>query len=279
MKAYYNEFDQKAAAWLAELMKAGLIANGTIDARSICDVTTANLAGYGRCHFFSGIAGWDYALQIAGWPEDREVWTGSCPCQPYSCAGKQQGDADNRNLWPEFFRLIRECHPATIIGEQVANAIGHGWLDRVSADLEGEGYACGAAVLGAHSVGAPHKRQRLYWVADANSNRRQSRNKATATTRHGSAVIADGWPCSAVGNTNHCYSHWWDGPLQVGRNCIEANVERGGRRYSAKWRIRPSLSIVAHGISARVEQCNGYGNAIVPQVAAEFIKAFLETER
>jgi len=141
-----------------------------IDRRSIADVRASDLRGFTRAHFFAGIAGWELALNLARWPADREVWTGSCPCQPYSAAGKNKGDADERNLWPDFFRLIRECRPDTIFGEQVENAIGHGWLDGVFGDLEREGYTCGATVLGAHSVGAPHIRQRLFWVANSGSS-------------------------------------------------------------------------------------------------------------
>lgn len=89
------------------------------------------------------------------------------PCQPFSGAGKNEGFGDKRHLWPAWLKLIRKCRPNVIAGEQVASAIGHGWLDLVSAGLEEEGYAVGAAIIGAHSVGAPHIRQRLYWVADA----------------------------------------------------------------------------------------------------------------
>ena len=164
---YYNEYDKKTAMWLRELIKSGLIPDGIVDDRSIVEVNPDELRGYTQCHFFAGIGGWSVALQLAGWPADRPVWTGSCPCQPFSSAGKGLGDKDERHLWPVFFDLIRECRPDTVFGEQVASAIGHGWLDGISADLESEGYACGATVLGAHSVGAPHIRQRLYWVADS----------------------------------------------------------------------------------------------------------------
>jgi len=164
---YYNEFDPKAAAWLRELIKQGLIPPGHVDTRSITEITPDELKPYTQCHFFAGICGWSLALQLAQWPTDRPVWTGSCPCQPFSIAGKGLGIADERHLWPAFFNLIRECRPECVFGEQVASAIGKGWLDGVSADLESEGYACGATVLGAHSVGAPHIRQRLYWVANA----------------------------------------------------------------------------------------------------------------
>ena len=161
--AYYNDADPFCCEWLQRLMDAGEITPGTIDNRSITDVKPDDLAGYERVHFFAGIGGWELAMRLAGW--SGPVWTGSCPCQPYSAAGKRQGDADPRNLWPAFFRLIRECRPPVVFGEQVSSAIRHGWLDGVCGDLEAESYAVGAAVLGAHSVGAPHIRQRLYWCA------------------------------------------------------------------------------------------------------------------
>ena len=164
---YYNEHDPKIAAWLRGLISAGLIPDGHVDTRSIVEVMPGDLEGFTQCHFFAGIAGWSLALRLADWPADRPVWTGSCPCQPYSVAGKGKGAEDERHLWPQFFRLIRKCHPDTVFGEQVESAIGHGWLDGVSTDLEGEGYAVAAAVLGAHGVSAPHLRQRLYWVADS----------------------------------------------------------------------------------------------------------------
>jgi len=162
---YYNEFDPFAAAWLRGLIKAGLIAPGVVDSRSIADVKPDELKHFTQCHFFAGIGGWSYALRLAGWADDRPVWTGSCPCQPFSAAGKRKGVEDERHLWPVFFNLIKECRPDVCFGEQVASAIGHGWLCGIQADLEREDYAVGSVVLGAHSVGAPHQRQRLYWVA------------------------------------------------------------------------------------------------------------------
>jgi DNA (cytosine-5)-methyltransferase 1 len=169
MTAYYNEFDPFAAAWLRELIKAGHIAPGIVDERSIEDVLPKDLDGFTQCHFFSGIGVWSYALRQAGWSDDRPVWTGSCPCQSFSTAGKGAGFDDPRHLWPHFFRLIKECRPNTVFGEQVEAAIRHGWLDLVQADLEREDYSFGAVVFPASGIGAPHIRSRLYWVADTAS--------------------------------------------------------------------------------------------------------------
>lgn len=124
---YYNEHDQKTAAWLRSLILAGAIPDGHVDERSIADVHPSDLKGYTQCHFFAGIGGWSYALQLAGWLSDRPVWTGSCPCQPFSTAGKGLAQADERHLWPVFFDLIRQRRPPIVFGEQVASAavVGH----------------------------------------------------------------------------------------------------------------------------------------------------------
>lgn len=184
-RSYYNENDQFAAAWLRELIADNLIAPGDVDERSIEDVQAKDLEGYTQCHFFAGIGGWSQALRLAGWPDERPVWTGSCPCQPFSAAGKRLGVADKRHLWPQFHRLIGECRPAIVFGEQTASADGHKWLAGVRADLEKLEYGVGCADLCAAGVGAPHIRQRLWWVAD----------NSTATSRLGDADAArpQGW--------------------------------------------------------------------------------------
>ena len=166
MTAYYNEFEPKAAAWLRELIRGGHIAPGDVDERSILDVTPDDLRPYTQCHFFAGIGVWSYALRRAGWPDDRPVWTGSCPCQPFSTAGKRGGIADERHLWPAWQWLIGECRPDVVFGEQVASKDGLGWLDLVRTDLEGTGYAVGFFDLCAAGFGAPHIRQRLYFAGE-----------------------------------------------------------------------------------------------------------------
>lgn len=170
MTALYNEIAAYPAAWLRNLIAAGHVADGAVDERSIRDVRTTELAGLEQVHFFAGIGGWSYALRLAGWPDDRPVWTASCPCQPFSTAGKRKGTDDDRHLWPVLAELVRECHPAILFGEQVASPDGRAWFDAVSTDLESAGYAVGAANLCAAGVGAPHIRQRLYFVAVADSD-------------------------------------------------------------------------------------------------------------
>lgn len=167
MTAYYNEIDPYAAEWLRNLIASGHIAPGVVDERSIADVQPADLAGFRQVHFFAGIGGWSLALRLAGWPDDRPVWTGSCPCQPFSVAGKKRAESDERHLWPDMRRLVAECRPSVVFGEQVASRLGREWLAGVRTDLEALGYAVGAADLCAAGVGAPHIRQRLWWVADA----------------------------------------------------------------------------------------------------------------
>lgn len=328
MNAYYNEFDPKAAAWLRKLVRAGAIPAGEVDTRDIREVQPSDLAGFCQCHFFAGIGGWAHALRLAGWPDDKPVWTGSCPCQPFSSAGKQKAQADERHLWPAFCRLIRECRPHTVFGEQVASAIGHGWLDGVCADLEAEGYACGAVVLGAHSVGAPHIRQRLYWVADVqqpgleghsgngddgNQPGRIGAQPAGHAAESGGAGGV-GFPeslrdWSASDGSGHipCENKrrecefggpmpsGWLGDTPDGGCGIDRDAAQPGRGrhvIGAEWsrfdlipcrdgksrRVESGTFPLADGVPARVVRLRGYGNAIVPQVAAEFIRSFCEVQ-
>lgn len=347
---YYNENDRFAAEWLRNLIKHGVIPMGDVDERSIKDVEPKDLKGYTQCYFFAGIGGWAEALRIAGWPSDRPVWTGSCPCQPLSVAGLGKGAEDERHLWPVFASLILESRPPVVFGEQVASADGRKWFSGVRLDLEAMGYAVGAADLCAAGLGAPHIRQRLWWVADTDSGRHTtSRRSQTGTnqddeTRRKNPAGVSGNPCDSSGldadGSKGCgvaksQSQRKRGvafsnrgklsepdrknglPLKPGGMCGDGgvgntkqpgrqrlqrsqNMELQGKARAIRststaslpdfWnnyelvpcldgkarRIEPSSSPLVDGLPNRVGLLRGYGNAIVPQVGAEFIKAFME---
>lgn len=312
MPAYYNEVDPYAAQWLRNLIAAGHLADGVVDERSIEDVHPIELREFTQCHFFAGIGVWSRALRLAGWPDERPVWTGSCPCQPFSSAGKGVGFADERHLWPAFHHLIGECRPPVVFGEQVASKDGLAWLDLVRADLEATGYAAGAADLCAAGVGAPHIRQRLYWVADADQQRRLEAGRDTCGDRETGARqprdrAGDGGPDDQSARLDPLRLPGADHQRRAGQRVLLRD-EESGRNPSGvleaargsetnrpsptnghwrdadwlgcrdgKWRpVEPSTFPLAHGAPARVGRLRAYGNAIVPQVAATFVSAWLD---
>lgn len=316
---YYNDNDPKVCAWLRELIAAGLIPKGDVDERSITDVQFAELRGYQQCHFFAGIGGWPFALQLAGWPEDRQVWTGSCPCQPLSCAGLRKGHSDSRHLWPAFYRLISECKPATVFGEQVASKDGCEWLAGIRVDLEGMGYAVGASDLCAAGCGAPHKRQRLFWVANATGGQREqcgrpqgnglqrpaecstddslannqcaglegrqeqpAREECEAAERSGRTGGMGDTKCTTGSRTGQHPNLYWSGgiteqsrPGSAGSNFWSDSTTILCRDGKTR-RVKPGIFPLAYGLPGRVGLLRGAGNAVVPQVAAEFIRAAVE---
>jgi len=346
---YYNEHDTKAAAWLRALIAAGEIPAGVVDERSIIEIKANELTEYVQCHFFAGIGGWSLALKLAGWPATRKVWTGSCPCQPFSSAGRGMGEADERHLWPVFRNLIGECRPPIVFGEQVASKAGLQWLDGVCADMEAAGYAIGAADLCAAGVGSPHIRQRLYWVADSDLSKRDEwtrsgkqplcdENENAGGMEHPTGNGREQWRAESIGrcaasgrsnggmanaeserrngiagmpgtngraipetsgrmgDTNICENIAAESGQQMsGARCHptdrNGSAAQGTRKVDTAWddseliacsdgkarRIESGSFPLAHGISGRVGLLRGYGNAIVPQVASEFIGAWLDT--
>ncbi|ATI63808.1 DNA cytosine methyltransferase [Edwardsiella tarda] len=289
--AYYNEIDPYAAKWLRNLIAEGHIATGEVDERSIEDVTPDDLRGFTQCHFFAGIGVWSLALRRAGWPDDLPVWTGSCPCQPFSAAGKGAGVADERHLWPAFFHLILGRGPNVVFGEQVSSKDGLGWLDVVQTDLENAGYASAAADLCAAGVGAPHIRQRLYWVAHADMQRQSpAGNKTWITDLSGCGEVI------RMGHSDHDRQQPGSGDRRSGGALSQGNdAWRSGEVIGAyptngywrdadwlscrdgKWRpVEPGTFPLANGITSRVGRLRAYGNAICVPVAEEFIKAYVE---
>ncbi|WP_159731612.1 DNA cytosine methyltransferase [Methylosinus sp. Ce-a6] len=295
--AYYNENDEHSAETLRNLMKMGRIANGYVDTRSIEKVSASDLVGYSQCHFFAGIGVWSHALRESGWRDDMPIWTGSCPCQDHSSIGRRRGNGGERHLWPTWFNLIEACRPFVIVGEQVSNYLtigpasgrrkksvrvahdqvdahdGRAWIDVVCDDLEAAHYAVGAVAAPACGFGAPQKRERLYWFAEAGS-------------------VAD----PASDEERWARGRGARGAGAIGRRGATKQPEPvGGYWRGAKWvpcadgkvrPTRPGVRPLVDGSAPRMarrgaeeediaEILRGYGNALVAPQAIEFIRAIL----
>lgn len=267
---YYNEWDKGAANWLRELIANKLIPYGYVDERSITEVTPRDLEGFTQCHFFAGIGGWSRALQLAGVPETTRLWTGSPPCQPFSRAGKQKGKFDERHLAPTFLKLVSACKPPMLFGEQVAKAIETGWLDDLHEELEREGYSVGAAVLSCDIVGAPHKRDRLFFgaineLANTYCNEYLSKIAGSNATENGSETC-NGEEITSAGK----FIRTSEDVLRFCDSGTEYLCRDGKKRI-----VEPTIPLLADGVSSTMGRLRGYGNAIVPQVGALFIESFV----
>lgn len=329
MAVYYNDSDPAACAWLRDLIAAGHLPAGEVDERSILDVEPSDLRGFTQCHFFAGIGGWPHALRLAGVAEDRPVWTGSPPCQPFSQAGQRKGQNDDRHLAPAFLRLVAACRPDLVFGEQVASAAVLGpsgrtaataaegtadwaWFDALATDLEAASYAVAAADLPAACIGAPHIRQRLFFGAvslgaaagglghglGARSQGRRGMSGGADQRAAGAAGLAGGLADADGRIAGH-------GELQRGRQyrcqpqdggadrLVECAAPTGTGATDGIWRdpdwlrcrdgrwrpVEPGTFPLADGIPGRMGLLRGYGNAIVPPLAAEFVTAFMESLR
>lgn len=275
MAVWYNEIEPFAAQWLENLIERGHLPSGVVDRRSIENVHPDDLKEFTQCHFFAGIGGWPLALRIAGWPDERPVWTGSCPCQSLSSAGQRKGHADKRHLWPAFHRLITVRRPPAIFGEQVTSPDGREWLAGVRADLEGDGYAFGAADLPAAGVGAPHIRQRFFWVAYANRERHEGGEQHSIEKRIGPEPFNSRGLDNAASSRHEPQrsrqSNEQEGRCVLPRVGCKAIVCADGR--SRRVPSEPAFQPLAHGVPGRLGQLRAYGNAIRPDLAAKFIEA------
>lgn len=296
---YANEWDPYVAEWSrCYLAHLGIAAE--VDERSIVDVRADELRGFQQWHFFAGVAGWIEACRLAGWPEWRQICTISCPCQPFSKAGKGEGFDDPRDLWPDTLPLIRDLRPEVCVGEQVDGTAGNMWIDRTRTDLEGIGYAFGAKVLPALCVNSPTRRYRWWWIASRTPGGRKALERIAAVAssdgtrrqvgfvdqisgrdlRHqGQASGTDG-----IRNREWDQCRWVIGPdrdrrtgrLKARRLPESRLCQVGTGVLAGSPELRPIL--LAKGVPARAHKIRGYGNAIVPQVGAAVLRAYMEAE-
>lgn len=302
MTSYYNEIDPYAAQWLRNLIEAGHIAPGVVDERSIEDVTPQDIEGFTQCHFFAGVGVWSLALRRAGWDDSRPVWTASCPCQPFSAAGAGSGFADARHLWPSLAWLIAECKPSVVIGEQVASKAVGPWVDFVHADLEALGYAFGAVPFPSAGVGAPHIRDRLYWVGHRLAHTHSELNNGGRVTgprwgtepadRRATVGLGDTFRQGLEERIGHTGVLSGTSGARAGKAIIGTGFYPGAGSAAAanglwadadwlfcrdgKWRpVEPGTFPLVNGASSRVGRLRAYGNAINAQAARCFIECII----
>lgn len=191
-------------------------------------------------------------------PDTIDIISGGFPCQPFSIAGKRRGTDDDRDLWPEMFRIVQEIRPHWIVGENVAN-FANMELDRTLFDLESAGYETRAYVLPAAAVGAPHQRMRTFIVANADSER---------------------WDRLEKGQANRCYRKYpksdasqegqkeiWTTAVHVLSTGAELLSQPGGR-----------LRRNDDGLSSGMDRLKCVGNAVMPQQILPIFKAIVEIE-
>ena len=259
---YYNEWNQYCAEWLRNLFP-----DADVDDRDIRDVGVGDVASYDRVHLFAGVGGWEYALHLAGWPDTEQVWSGSCPCQSFSRAGKKRGMNDERHLWPEMFRLIDGVRPKRVFGEQVAGQLGLEWFNRVRTNLEGIGYEVGMVALPACCVGSPQWRERIFWVANTYSvELHDAIGQATAET--------------AGRGDNAKHSEWRGAsePQRAGAVAPWASYQSVFCTDEKLRRIEPGVCPLAPRLPGDVERLRTYGNVVIPQVAAVFIRSYMQVK-
>jgi DNA (cytosine-5)-methyltransferase 1 len=216
-----------------------------------------------------------------------DIITGGFPCQPFSVAGKQRGQDDDRHLWPEMLRIISELHPTWVIGENVPGIIKMG-LDNILADLEGQGYTSETFVLGASSVNAPHRRARVFvlsCLSDPNRHRRQMPDrKLSANGGDGTPVLKE--RRAPVKKQNPLF---YD-PNRFGfKGSAQKSLPRlpdlptkfigTGTDPHRGWATEPGICRTSHGVPHRVDRLKGLGNAVVPQLVHNLFEIIKQVDK
>jgi len=226
-----------------------------------------------------------------------DILTGGFPCQPYSLAGKRKGKEDERHLWPEMLRAIREIQPRWVVGENVFGLIN--WSDglvfhEVQTDLEAAGYEVWPYVLPACAVNAPHRRDRVWFVANSKDNRLErfwGNRKAGSVKRNiGSVCVNEGTIINDDADSG-----------SIGRDTfshVNGNVTNREERWEfcstdsqynwSEWPTQPPIRIRNDGIPPKLdgiafsnwvrESIKAAGNAIVPQVVYQIFKTIEQYE-
>jgi len=248
------------------------------------------------------------------------IISGGFPCQPFSNAGKRKGKEDDRYLWPEMLRVIREIKPSYVVGENVNGLVSMAdgeTLDRILSDMEGEGYQTEQFIIPACSVGAWHRRARIWIISYSNCSRNsqselQQTDISSESSRRSKQVLLnsinssdraireqkreensiqreykeEGLSRKSSGTSKQIPSNINNEGLQRSqeagdsKSCREESNELSSRCYRGGeyWEIEPNVGRVANGVSNRVDRLKGLGNAIVPQVAYQIFKAIQDYE-
>lgn len=229
-----------------------------------------------------------------------DIICGGYPCQPFSVAGNRKGKEDDRHLWPAMFGLIQKHRPRWVIGENVAGHISMG-LDDVLAQLEGEEYTARTFIIPACAVGAQHRRDRVWIVANANSSgifeseRRGDGKTCEDAGKIGQEVSATGQPIGtsfdgisrkgheAMAYTKSEQSSPRDNGREQGSACQpqQSQLGRGnsGTLPRCEWAIEPAVGRVVNGVPRRMDRLRALGNAVVPQIPEMIGRAIMEIEK
>jgi len=209
------------------------------------------------------------------------IITGGFPCQPFSCAGKRRGKEDDRYLWPEMFRVMRELRPTWILGENVAGIVSME-LEPCCSDLESEGYTVRAFLVPACGVGALHWRNRVFIVAHSESRRergiparsRCQGERAPDLNRSGETLAHTN--CQGLQRTTSARVGGIRQPIESPKGGLISGGSPEGGNY---WTVEPAVGRVAHGIPHRVDRLRCLGNAVVPQQVYPILAGIAQVEK